>query len=200
MLARTAARPLAERLLSPLPDTAAPSVSTPIRSADPCASCRRQPGPGPAGWLEGLPGLGLLSETIGDDNGDGGIVSETEMTAAHFNVLAQRALRQQRCAPVDDGIAAAVHRCRRDVWRWVAPTDQGTPVCEDRAHRVRSTSRQVDGVNAAEAPPDQAHRAVLVRGYEKLIETVGDVATEAAVDAEAPSVAAVSEAINEPAK
>ena len=82
----------------------------------------------------------------------------------------------------------------------MAPTDQGTSERDDRAHCVGSTSRQVDGVDAAEAPSDQAHRAVLVRGYEKLIETVGDVATEAAVDAEAPSVAAVSEAINEPAK
>jgi hypothetical protein len=122
------------------------------------------------------------------------------MTATHFNVLAQRAPRQQRRAPADDGVASAVHRCGRDVWRWLAPTDQGTSERDDRAHRVGSTSRQVDGVDAAEAPSDQAHRAVLVRCCEKLIETVADVATEAAVDAETPSVAAVTKAINEPAK
>ena len=122
------------------------------------------------------------------------------MTGTHFNVLAKRAPRQQRRAPADYGVAAAVHRCGRDVWQWVSPTDQGTSERDDRAHRVGSTSRQVDGVDAAEAPSDQAHRAVLVRGCEHLIEAVGDVATEAAVDAEAPSVAAVTKAINEPAK
>ena len=122
------------------------------------------------------------------------------MTATHLNVLAERAPGQQRRAPADDGVGSAVHRCGRDVWRWMAPTDQGTSERDDRAHRVGSASGQLDGVNAAEAPSDQAHRAVLVRGGEKFIETVGDVATEPAVRAEAPSVAAVAKAINEPAK
>lgn len=122
------------------------------------------------------------------------------MTATHFNVLAKRALRQQRRAPADDGVASAVHRCGRDVWGRVAPTDQGTSERDDRAHRVGSTSRQVNRVDAAQAPPDQAHRAVLPRGCEQLIETVGDMATEPAVDAEPPSVAAVTKSINEPAK
>ena len=142
----------------------------------------------------------MLSETIGDDNGDGGVVSEAEMTATHFDVLVERARRQQRRAPADDGVGSAVHRCGRDVCRWVAPTDQGTSERDDRAHRVGSTSGQLDGVDAAEAPSDQAHRAGLVRGGEQFIEAVGDVATEATVGAEAPSVAAVAKAINEPAQ
>ena len=34
-----------------------------------------------------MPPLGLLSQTIGDDYGDGGIVAKAEMTASHLNVL-----------------------------------------------------------------------------------------------------------------
>ena len=164
------------------------------------SSCGRQPAPGPARRLEGLPRLGLLSETIGDDDGDGGIVSEAEMTAAHFDVLVERARRQQRRTPADDGVGSAVHRRGRYVCRWVAPTDQRTSEGDDRAHRVGSTTGQLDGVDAAEAPSDEAHRAGLVRGCEQFIEAVGDVTTEAAVGAEAPSVAAVAKASNEPAQ
>jgi hypothetical protein len=162
------------------------------------SSRRRQPIPGPAGRLKGLPGLWLLSETIGDDNGYGGIVPEAEMTATHFNVLAEVARRQQRRAPADDGVAPAVHRCRRDVSRWVVPTE-GTSERDDRAHGVGSTSGQLDRVDAAEAPSDQARWAVLIHSCEKLIETVGDMATEAAVGSEAPSAAAVTKTIDEPA-
>src|SRR5690606_11354460 len=160
---------------------------------------RRQPGPGPAGRLEGLPGLRMLSEAIGDDDGDSGIVTETEMTATHLDVLAECAARQQRLAPNDDRVASAVHRRRRDVSRRVASTP-GAPERGDRAHRVGSTSGQLDRVDAAEAPSDQAHRTVVRGGCDEAIETVGDVATEASVGAEAPSVAPVAETIDEPAK
>ena len=50
-----------------------------------------QPTPGPARSVEALPRPGLLSKTIRDDHGDGGIVSEAEMTAAGTSMFSWRA-------------------------------------------------------------------------------------------------------------
>jgi hypothetical protein len=75
-----------------------------------------------------------------------------------------------------------------------------TPQRDQRPNGVRSAPGQIHGVESAEAPPDQAHRAALSLGGQQLVEAVCHMATEPAVLPESPAVAAVAELREEPSQ
>lgn len=88
---------------------------------------------------ERLPDLRGLGQPVGYDDEDRRVVAETEVAAAHLDVLPKRTGRQDRCSPPHDAVGTTVHGGHWDSdWPTSGPPSVVTVrTCRDaRAARV----------------------------------------------------------------
>ena len=83
-------------------------------------------------------------------------MAEAEVAAANLDVLAEWAIRKDRCLPWHDAVGAAVHRRRGEADWHSWPINERTAQRDHAAHTMRRVPSEGAGVDTAEAPADQA--------------------------------------------
>ena len=103
-----------------------------------------------------------------------GLWAEAEVTGPDLDVLVVPAVSVDEAAYGTIAIGAAVDRRRRDRCGRAGVPGQRAPQGDQGSHGIRPAPGQVDRMETAEAPTDDADRTRLAVRGQQLVEAVGD--------------------------